>query len=647
MSGKIGVLKIGMAVGLGGLQKGLKKATGLISQAVTGFGAIGLAATGLRVATDVLNKPFSLVNDLEQASAAFEVLTGSAETAGKLIAETQSLASRTSIGGAGNIQKAAKTMLGFGVATDKIMPSLESLSKITAGSPERFESLALAFSQSAAAGRLMGQDLLQMINAGFNPLQQMSKDTGKSLIELKKDMEEGLIPFSMVEQAFKNATSGSGQFAKMNEKMAGTMGGVFNQLSSKVSLAFTKISQTIFKALDITGLLKWASSMVDVVVPYIESFVSMLTGVFATIKAGSQPVIDWLYQRWVFAAGVIGKVWNNLYSIGAMVFNGIYSVISSVFPIFVGLSNVAGATLIFISDMLVKLAGWVGSVFTYIADWIGTNIISWNTFSTFITDALNVAEFALLNWKDVFAYVGVSIAAGLVSMFNDFVWFGENMIIQFKGMGQIVADYLIGWSKWVGNVFGNLFTNIVTIFKNLGPLIRGEMNLSDIWNPLTEGFKMEISKLPELTKREMGDMERSLHNQANGLAEKLGTGYDKFLADKKKMDGLKLPEIKKELKLDTTAAQTSMDALTPPAIDATGVGAKLGDKAQIGTKEGRDALIKHQMGAIDRSTPEKSAKDTAANTAEQIKQQKETNRLLRESNKAMNNQLTDTTVSFV
>ena len=646
MAGKIGILKIGMAVGLGGLQKGLKSASSMISNAVTGFGAIGLAATGLRVATDILNKPFSLVNDLEQASAAFEVLTGSAAGAEKMIAAINVMAAKTSVGGAANIQKAAKTMLGFGVATEQVLPIMDNLSKFAAGSAERFDSLSLVMAQVSAATKLNAQDANQFISAGVPIWKLLSESIGKSVAEIRKMSEAGEISFDMVNAAITKATTGTGKYANMNEKIASTMGGVWGQLTSKITLAFTKISQTIFKALNITGLLQWASSMVDVVIPYIESFVSMLTGVFARIKAGSQPVIDWLYQRWVFAVGVIGKVWNNLYSIGAMVFSAIGSIISSVFPIFIGLSNVAGATLIFISDLLVKLAGWVGSVFTYIADWIGTNIVSWNEFSTFITDALNVAEFALLNWKDVFKYVGVSVLAGLVSMFNDFVWFGENMCIQIKGAAIVGKDLFLAMAGWYLTIFENLVTNIVNIWKNLGPLIKGEMDFKDMWKPLTEGFAMEISKMPGLTERKMGAVEKSLHDQAGGLAEKLGTGYDKFLEDKKKMAGLKMPEIKKELALDTTAAQASMDGLTPPAIEATGT-AKLGDKAQIGTKEGRDALIKHQMGAINKSTPEKSAKETAVNTAEVAAQQKETNRLLRESNKNMNNQVTDTTVSFV
>lgn len=628
MAGKIGILKIGMAVGLGGITRGLNQASttvsnfsgklaGIGARATMAFGQIGLAVQGVKAIMSGLSAPFSLVNELEQASAAFEVLTGSSEAASKLIGETQALAAQSAVGGAANIQKAAKTMMGFGIATDKVMPSLKALSDIAAGSPERFESLALAFSQSAAAGRLMGQDLLQMINAGFNPLQQMSKDTGKSIIQLKKDMENGLISFSMVEAAFQKATQEGGKFYGMNEKIAGTMGGVWNQIASKVSLSFTKISQSIFKALNITGFLKWASSMVDVVVPYIERFVTMVGDLIGSIKFNTAPILDWLYQRWVFVSGIVSSVVSKMSGLVSAAFSAIGSAIAAVFPIWEGLSSVAGAALLFVTDLIVGAGNIVAEVFTYITDWIGTNIISWNDFKSFVVDALNVIEFSLLNWKDVLAYVGVALAASVVKWVNDFIWFGENMVLQIWGAIKIGKDLFLAMAGWYLTIFENLVTNIVTIWKNLGPLIRGEMDFKDMWKPLTEGFAMEIQKLPELTKRETGKLEQSLNQTANSMAEGLGKGYDQFLANKEKMGSLKmpewkLPEVKKELKLDTTAAQTAVDGIKPPEI-AT-VDKALGKKAQIGTLEGRNALLQNAMGQMG-GGKDKAITETANNTA--------------------------------
>ena len=66
------------------------------------------------------------------------------------------------------LQDAAKMMLSFGIAQDRIMPNIKALGDIAMGDRNKLNSLTLAFSQMTASGRLMGQDLLQMINAGFN-----------------------------------------------------------------------------------------------------------------------------------------------------------------------------------------------------------------------------------------------------------------------------------------------------------------------------------------------------------------------------------------------------------------------------------------------------------------------------------------------
>ena len=98
------------------------------------------------------------------------------------------------------------------------------------GDSEKFKSLTLAFSQMSATGKLMGQDLLQMINAGFNPLQVISEKTGKSIGELKDEMSKGAISTKMVQDAFHAAASEGGQFNGMLEQQSKTMKGALSNL---------------------------------------------------------------------------------------------------------------------------------------------------------------------------------------------------------------------------------------------------------------------------------------------------------------------------------------------------------------------------------------------------------------------------------
>lgn len=156
---------------------------------------------------------------MEGLNKSYEVLLGSKEKADAMLSEIKEYAIISPLE-LSDLSSAAQTMMGFGVSVEEVLPLLKQLGDISMGESGRFQSLSLAFSQVYSAGKLMGQDLNQMINAGFNPLKEMSKTTGKSIAELKKEMEGGAISAQMVADAFKTATAEGGQFYGMTEKAA-------------------------------------------------------------------------------------------------------------------------------------------------------------------------------------------------------------------------------------------------------------------------------------------------------------------------------------------------------------------------------------------------------------------------------------------
>lgn len=180
----------------------------------------------------------------EKAIATFSVLLGSVDQANSLLNQMRDIA-RSSPLRLTDMQAAAQTMLSFGIEGEKLIPTLKQLGDITGGDSMRFQMLSLAFAQSAAAGRLMGQDLLQMINAGFNPLQVISQQTGKSLVDLRKEMENGLITFDMVESAFRTATSEGGKFNGMLTAQAETISGQWRGLLGQIDALKIQIGQAI------------------------------------------------------------------------------------------------------------------------------------------------------------------------------------------------------------------------------------------------------------------------------------------------------------------------------------------------------------------------------------------------------------------
>ena len=206
------------------------------------FSKIARAAGGIfalsqlkQFATEII----SVRGEIESLQISFETLAGKSK-GNKLFSEIKEFAAHTPMM-MGDLAKGAQTMLAFNIEAEKVMPILKAIGDISMGDSQKFNSLALAFSQMSATGKLMGQDLLQMINAGFNPLSVISEKTGKSIGELKEEMEQGKITTEMVTQAFIAATSEGGKFYGMLEKQSKGINGAISNFQGAVDDAFNEI----------------------------------------------------------------------------------------------------------------------------------------------------------------------------------------------------------------------------------------------------------------------------------------------------------------------------------------------------------------------------------------------------------------------
>jgi len=190
---------------------------------------------------------------MEMSEAAFTTMLGSAEAAKDMLKDLTNFAAKTPFG-LKDLTGATQTLIQFGVAGEDIMPTLQSIGDVSGGNADRMKSLSLAFGQATSAGRLMGQDLLQMINAGFNPLQVISKQTGETMLELKKRMENGGISAIELSEAFKTASSEGGQFYGGMERGSQTLTGQISTLKDNIAALARSFGKVMLPALkDITA----------------------------------------------------------------------------------------------------------------------------------------------------------------------------------------------------------------------------------------------------------------------------------------------------------------------------------------------------------------------------------------------------------
>jgi len=232
--------RLGFQVDPKGIDKAKSTLTGFkkfVGGLALGAGFVALAKTGLDAAMT-----------MEGLTAQFTVMTGSAEKAKNVIGEIADFAEKTPFDKLG-LSNAAKTLMAFGTSSEKVVPTLRMLGDVAGADQNRLNSLALVFGQIQSAGRLMGQDLLQLINQGFNPLTIISQQTGRSMADLKKDMEQGKIGADMVTLAFKAATSEGGLFFGNLEAQSQTLQGRISTLKDNFVTALQNMAEAFLPML--------------------------------------------------------------------------------------------------------------------------------------------------------------------------------------------------------------------------------------------------------------------------------------------------------------------------------------------------------------------------------------------------------------
>ena len=243
--------------------------------ALLGVGkAMGIAFSAQQ-AIQFVKQVVSVRSEIQALEVSFRTLLGSQQASAELMRQMKEFAAATPLQ-LGDLAKGAQTMLGFNVNPDEIMPMLKAIGDISMGDAQKFQALTLAFSQMQSVGKLMGQDLLQMINAGFSPLAVMADKTGKSIGELKEEMSAGAISAEMVKQAFIDATSEGGQFYGMLSGQGDTVKGALAQLSG----AFTDMFNGIGEQSE--GLIKGAVKSVQWLIENYETLGKILAGIIAT-----------------------------------------------------------------------------------------------------------------------------------------------------------------------------------------------------------------------------------------------------------------------------------------------------------------------------------------------------------------------------
>lgn len=236
----------------------------------------GLIKNPLVMASAAAGYSLKQAMDVQDSKIKFSTLMGSDKAGDKMYSQLKGYADVTPYS-KDDILKGGETLLNYGMNSKKILPTIKMLGDISGGSSERLQSLSLAFGQIYAKGHLAGQELLQMVNAGFNPLQEISKKTGKSMDELDSMMSKGKISVQMIEGALQSATGTGGRFNGMMERLSKSLQGQISTFMDEFNSIMADLGMMIL--------------------PVVNSALNALSSVIKILANSIKSVVDWVYKN--------------------------------------------------------------------------------------------------------------------------------------------------------------------------------------------------------------------------------------------------------------------------------------------------------------------------------------------------------------
>lgn len=203
-----------------------KLGNGLKTAAKVGTAAVGAASTAI-VALGKIGLEYN--SQMEQYTTNFTTMLGSQEAAVQKVQELKEFAASTPLS-MDDLAKGTQTLLAFGVQSENSTKILRQLGDIALGDADKMQRLSTAFGKATASGKVTGDTVQQMIDAGWNPLIQISKAAGETMEETQKRMSAGAISVEELQAAMEAVTTGTGQFAGGMEAASHTTKGLISTL---------------------------------------------------------------------------------------------------------------------------------------------------------------------------------------------------------------------------------------------------------------------------------------------------------------------------------------------------------------------------------------------------------------------------------
>jgi tape measure domain-containing protein len=288
-------LAVNISANIKDLQRNIGKAKATLKNFGNSAGALGAGLTAsltLSIAS-LGGVALKTASDFEQLEVRLQTLTGSAKAGRKQFELLQKFSAGTPFQ-LQDLVKANNTLLGFGLSAEDSFIALQQLGDVASATGADLQSIAVAFGQSSAEGKLFTRDIRQFINQGVPAVDLLAESMGVARSEVFTLAEEGKISFKVLQDAISQATSAGGKFAGATKAQSQTIAGLFSTLRDNVSLALGELGKELVRAFDLDKLVTDLTNKVKAVTTVFKAMSSDVKKqmlIFAGVLGASGPAL--------------------------------------------------------------------------------------------------------------------------------------------------------------------------------------------------------------------------------------------------------------------------------------------------------------------------------------------------------------------
>ena len=378
----------------------------------------------------------------------FKVMLGDEQLAAEKLEEIRRMAASTPFS-LSDLTEGTQTLLQFGIAADDTTGVLKQLGDISLGNADKLQTLVRAYGKMSSAQKVTLENVNMMIDAGFNPLNQICDATGESMSALYKRISDGKVSFNELEAAVAAATSEGGQFYNGMLEASQNFNGRMSTLTDNTKALLGALSDSFYSSL--SDLLPVAN---DVVLALTDAFTE--GGVPAMLDTAAE-LLD------SFADGLIQKIPDAVSAVSDLLTELLYYLAEHQDDIFDSGVQLLENLIIGITDSLPDLitaaanliARFAAALVSHLPDILKcgaamlTTLVDGIFYSienlleaayACIAKLLGVWDGSMDEWGHIGENIVASIISGIAGMWNSLVSFVQQKIAALTGNAVTAVD---------------------------------------------------------------------------------------------------------------------------------------------------------------------------------------------------------------